>query len=135
MNDANELTSPTMSHVDQPESVAENRGNPLRGWENENHISSTQYQKALAQYESTRQAVLAALSDDPTVGRMTEIGREYGEAFNILEEEDPFIDTADREDLFDALDHILDEAEAELSLDLDWARESLIEGAESVRDW
>ncbi|MEV6426206.1 hypothetical protein [Nocardia sp. NPDC051463] len=132
MNDTNELTSPAATPTD---AVAENTGNPLRGWENEDHISRTQYRKALAQYESTRRAVLAALSDDPTIGRITEIGREYGEAFNILEEQDPFIDTADREDLFDALDHILDEAEAELRLDLDWARESLIEGAESVRDW
>ncbi|MFD0360177.1 hypothetical protein ACFQZZ_01790 [Nocardia sp. GCM10030253] len=130
-----EPTPPTASSVDQPDSAAESRGNPLRGWESENHISSTQYQKALAQYESTRQAVLAALSDDPTADRLTEIGREYGEAFNSLDEEDPFIDTVDREELFDALDHILDEAEATLNLDLDWARESLIEGTDSVRDW
>lgn len=46
-----------------------------------------------------------------------------------------FIDTIERERLFDVLDHIISAAEARFGTEFPWARESLTEGTESVRDW
>ncbi|WP_119726666.1 hypothetical protein [Thermomonospora amylolytica] len=121
-----------------PEWVAENRDNPLRDWDGRANISRAAYGKAVAQYKATRRAVMAVLSDDPAddrVARLAEIGREYGEAFNRLDRRTGFIETVEREELFDALDHIVQEAEDALGLDLTWARDSLASGADSVRDW
>ncbi|GAA1540964.1 hypothetical protein GCM10009678_24300 [Actinomadura kijaniata] len=126
-------------HVDirrarKPEWVAENRDNPLRDWDGRERIGRTRYTKAVAQYRRTRRAVLEALTaDDPR--RLVEIGREYGEAFNALDRRTGFIETVEREELFTALDHLVDQAETTLAQDLTWARESLIAGVEQVRDW
>ncbi|MEU8797356.1 hypothetical protein [Spirillospora sp. NPDC048819] len=121
-----------------PDWVAENRNNPLRHWDGRAHISGARFKKAVAQYKSTRRAVMAVLSGDPggdRPARLVEIGRQYGEAFNRLDDRTPFIETEEREDLFAALDHIVDEAEAAHGPGLAWARESLISGVEDVRDW
>ncbi|MGP4021954.1 hypothetical protein [Actinomadura sp. 3N407] len=134
---------PNGTHVDirgarTPEWVAENRDNPLRHWDGRGHISGARFRKAVAQYKSTRRAVVAVLSGDPTgdrPARLVEIGRQYGEAFNTLDGRVPFIETEEREDLFAALDHIVDEAEAAHGPDLAWARESLESGVNAVRDW
>jgi len=52
-----------------------------------------------------------------------------------MDRRNPFIETEEREELFDALAGIVKAAEEELSRDLVWARERLIEGLESIRDW
>lgn len=121
----------------KPEWVAENRNNPLRDWDGRAGISGARFKKAVAQYKATRRAVMTALSDGtadrPT--RLVEIGREYGEAFNRLDGRTPFIETVEREELFDALHQIADEAESAHGPDLPWVRESLVSGLESVRDW
>jgi hypothetical protein len=66
---------------------------------------------------------------------MEEIGRAYGEAFNQLDRRSGFIETVEREELFAALDHVVNEAEALDDAGVEDARESLISGVESVRDW
>ncbi|GAA3432783.1 hypothetical protein [Kutzneria kofuensis] len=58
---------------------------------------------------------------------------EYGEAFNKLDGRRPFIETEEREELFDALDHAVSQAAGDR--DLAWARERLAAGVDSVRDW
>ena len=122
----------------RPEWVAENQANPLRDWDGREHIGKTSYKKALALYKSTRRAVLAALSEGPAderPGRLSEIGRRYGEGFNELDARTSFIETVEREELFSALDFIVTEAEGTLGQNLAWARESLASGVESVREW
>ncbi|WUI00647.1 hypothetical protein OHR68_02175 [Spirillospora sp. NBC_00431] len=138
-----EIPNGTYVHIRgarKPDWVAENRDNPLRDWDGREHISGPRYMKAVAQYKTTRRAILAVLGDagdaaDDRPGRLTEIGREYGEAFNRLDGRSPFIETVEREDLFDALVHIVREAEAVHGPDLAWAQDSLISGVEAVRDW
>lgn len=114
----------------KPEWVAENRDNPLRDWDGREHISAARYKKSVAQYKATRRAVLDALADATDHDRLEQLGREYGEAFNRLDGGVPFIETEEREELFDALGHIVDQAG-----DLAWARDALFEGVEAVRNW
>lgn len=129
-----EVTSPR-----KPQWVAENRDNPLRDWDGRGHISAARFRKAVAQYKATRRAVLEALDDasgHADAARLTALGSEYGEAFNRLDgSRNPFIETEEREDLFRALDSIVDHAEATSGRNLRNARDQLIAGLENVRDW
>lgn len=123
----------------KPEWLAENLNNPLRDWDGRAQISAAIYKKALAQYKATRRAVLAVLasghSADVLTPRLVQLGEQFGEAFNELDERAGFIETVEREELYDALDAIITEAEAESGADLAWAGKGLTEGCASVRDW
>jgi hypothetical protein len=121
----------------KPDWVAENRENPLRDWDGREHIGKAQFKKSVAQYKTTRRAVLEVLADsgDDRPARLTDIGREYGEAFNRLAARTDFIETVEREELFEALARIVREAETVHGADLAWARESLYDGVQDVRDW
>lgn len=123
----------------KPQWLAENLNNPLRDWDGREQISAATYRKALAQYKATRRAVLALLasgdSADVLVPGLVALGEQFGAAFNELDARAGFIGTVEREELYDALDAIITEAEAESGADLAWAGEGLAEGCESVRDW
>ena len=123
----------------KPQWLAENLNNPLRDWDGREQISAAIYKKALAQYKATRRAVLAVLASGDSADvlrvRLTGLGEQFGEAFDELDERAGFIETVEREELYDALDAIITEAEAESGADLAWAGKGLTEGCESVRDW
>jgi hypothetical protein len=129
-----EISSPR-----KPDWVAENRSNPLREWDGREHISAARYRKSVAQYKETRRAVLrevGATTGEPDGSRIEELGRQFGEAFNKLDGgRDPFIETEEREELFDALGAIVNDAEAEYGRILDATRRHLSAGVETVRDW
>jgi hypothetical protein len=122
----------------KPEWLAENLSNPLREWDGREHISPARFAKATTQYKATRRAIMAALAADDgkaAASRLGQIGREYAEAFNKLDGRAPFIETVEREELFDALDLIIAYAQATTGKDLAAARQSLIDGVEAARDW
>ncbi|NUP49336.1 MAG: hypothetical protein HOW97_18810 [Catenulispora sp.] len=126
----------------KPEWVAENRDNPFREWDGDGHVPRGAYKKTLEYYKQTRDAVVAVLTGAPSgpsnteqASQLYEIGERYGEAFNALDVRYEFIETIEREHLFEVLDGIVAAVEAELGTELPWARESLAEGADSVRDW
>ncbi|MEN3538869.1 hypothetical protein AAH991_27415 [Microbispora sp. ZYX-F-249] len=122
----------------KPEWVADNRGNPLRDWDGREQISGTCFKKAVAQYRKTRAALIAALSDgsqEDRPARLHEIGREYGEGFNLLDRRTGFIETVEREELFAALDVMVSDAEEALGVRLESAADMLAAGVDSVRDW
>ncbi|MFF3728617.1 hypothetical protein ACFYYM_40445 [Streptomyces erythrochromogenes] len=119
----------------KPEWAAANTANPLRDWDGREHITPTGYRKAVAQYKATRDAFLAQVTGGEDHGTITEIGRAFGAAFNTLDSHTPFIETVEREELFDALDFLADEAQTATGRDLTAARAALIEGANSSRDW
>ncbi len=119
----------------KPEWVAANATNPLRDWDGREHIPPTRYHKAVAHYTATRDAFLAEVTSGEQPGNITEIGRAFGTALNALDSRPPFIETIEREELFDALDFLADEAQTTIGRDLSTARAALIEGVNSVRDW
>ncbi|MEU8176331.1 hypothetical protein AB0C14_25950 [Microbispora hainanensis] len=118
--------------------IAENRDNPLRHWDGREQISRTCFRKAVAQYKKARAALIAALSDgsrEDRPARLHEIGREYGEAFNLLDRRTVFIETVEREELFAALDVMVGDAERALGVRLESAADMLAAGVNAVRDW
>ncbi len=129
-------TNLEVSSPRKPGWVAENRDNPLREWDGRPNISSARYKKAVAQYAITRAAVLAALSRGDGAAQLEAIGRDYGQAFNRLDgSRNPFIETVEREELFDALTATVNYAEATLGHTFPPVRAHLIGGLEAVRDW
>ncbi|WP_216587410.1 hypothetical protein [Streptomyces brasiliscabiei] len=129
----------------KPDWVAANAANPLREWDGREHIPRAGYRGAVARYRATCEAFLAAVTGgerhgdgrhgDGQHGDVTEIGRAFAVAFNELDSRSPFIETVEREELFDALDFLVDEARTSTGQDLTAARAALIEGVESARDW
>jgi hypothetical protein len=123
----------------KPGWVAENRDNPLREWDGRDHISTARFRKAVAQYKATRRAIFELLTADGNgedEAQLTEIGRQFGEAFNQLDgTRNPFIETEEREELFAALDAIVAASEDAAGRGFPSAREHLIAGVESVRNW
>lgn len=137
-----QITNGTLVEITRPRKpswVAENRGNPLREWEGRTHISAARYRKSVAQYKATRRAVLAELAastDHADGSRLLELGRQFSEAFNQLDRtRHPFIETEEREELFEAINAIVDEAEGEYGQTFSTARRDLIAGVEGARDW
>ena len=122
----------------KPGWLAENRDNPLRDWDGRWNISRARFAKATAQYRATRRAVMAEASagdSELAASRLAQIGRQYAEAFNRLGSRAPFIETQEREDLLDALDLIINDAETATGKDLSSARHSLIDAADQARHW
>ncbi|WP_330351999.1 hypothetical protein [Streptomyces chartreusis] len=119
----------------KPEWVAANAANPLRAWDGREHIPPTEYLKAVAQYKATRDAILSEVTSGEQHGSIAEIGRAFGAAFNTLDSRTSFIETMEREELFDALDFLAEEAQKVAERDLSAARAALIEGVDSIRDW
>ncbi|MFF3604316.1 hypothetical protein [Streptomyces sp. NPDC002463] len=119
----------------KPEWVAVNAANPLRDWDGREHIPRAGHRKAVAQYEATRDAFLAEVTGGEHYGDIAEIGRAFAAAFNALDSRSSFIETVEREELFDALDFLVEEAQTAAGRDLSAARAALIEGVESSRDW
>ncbi len=131
-------TSVSITKARKPEWVQENLENPLRDWDGREHISSDRFKKAVTQFKKTRREVLAARSvksEEPTLGRMEDVGRDYASAFNRLDGRSPFIETEEREELFAALDKVMAESELEFGRSLAAERLALLSGVEDARDW
>lgn len=132
-------TSLSVTKPREPDWVVENRDNPFRDWDGDDHIPLPAYKKAVALYAEMRAAVMAVLTGgmdrEEQASRLFELGAAWGEAFNELDEQHEFIETVERERLFDVLAHAVAAAEASLGTELAWARDNLIDGTESVRDW
>ncbi|MDX3772253.1 MULTISPECIES: hypothetical protein [unclassified Streptomyces] len=124
-----------VSGARKPEWVAANATNPLRDWDGREHIPRTGYRKAVAQYKATRDAFLTEVTGGEDHGNIAEIGRAFSAAFNALDSRTSFIETVEREELFEALDFLVDEAQTATGSDLTAARAALIEGADYGRDW
>lgn len=128
-----------ISRARAPDWVAENRDNPLREWDGRPHISASRLRKSVTQYKATRRAVfteLASSTDEVDGSRFAELGREFGKAFNQLDgTRNPFIETVERDDLFQAIDTILDDVEAQYGRRFDTIRQHLRDGVDDVRNW
>ncbi|WP_308113613.1 hypothetical protein [Arthrobacter sp. ISL-30] len=131
-------TSVDISKARKPEWVQENLDNPLRDWDGREHITAARFKKAVAQFKKTRREVLAILgpqSDESTVARLMDLGREYALAFNRLDGRSPFIETEEREELFAALNAVVTEREQQLSRSLAAERSALLSAVEGARNW
>ena len=126
-----------ISALRSPEWLTENVDNPLRDWDGREHISPAKFRKSVAQYKSTRRAVMAVLADPSSdlKARLIALGREYGSAFNKLAERDDFIETEEREELFAALMTMAHGSPSTPEEAKKLAAEWLAQGLEETRDW
>ncbi|MER5479306.1 hypothetical protein ABT026_20400 [Streptomyces sp. NPDC002734] len=93
------------------------------------------YRKAVAAYEAARDAFLAEVAAGERHGVIAEIGDAFGTSLNELDLRAQFIETEEREELFDALDFLVDETQTRVGRDLSAARAVLIEAVDAVHDW
>lgn len=108
----------------------ENLNNPLRHWDGSESVPKSKYKKSIALWKETRHRILEEMShaeiDSSAVKR---IAIDYIEGFNKLDRRSPFIETEEREDIFNAFAQILDEAGFENG------RNELMQAMDENRDW
>lgn len=90
----------------KPEWLAENLDNPFRSWDGEEHIPASSAKRAASQYKKTRKKLLElAGGQEPDVLQSAlDAVSEYVRTFNRMR----FIETQEREDIYEALCGILD---------------------------
>lgn len=118
--------------------LAENLGNPLRDWEQREHIGVARSKKAASQYKVTRRAVLATLAvaePEQRHAQLVQAGAEFARFFNRLDAGRPFITTIEREELFDALARMTQDASGVPEDAIAEAQSTLIATVDSERDW
>jgi hypothetical protein len=126
-------TDVTITSARKPGWVAENRDNPLRGWDGDEHVSHAIYTKSVAQYKRTRSAVQASLAQRIDPDELEQIGRDFGLALNKIDARSTFIETLEREDLFAALGFLAGELAS--GSDVEVVKAALQKGTDAVRDW
>jgi hypothetical protein len=126
-------TDVTITSARKPDWLAENRDNPLRDWDGDEHVRRAVYTRSVAQYKLTRSAVQASLARHIDPDELEQIGRDFGLAFNKIDARGRFIETVEREDLFVALGFIANEL-ASIS-EVETVKVALQKGTDAVRDW
>ncbi len=94
----------------KPEWLAQNLDNPFRSWDGQENISAAIAKKAFARYRKTRGEIFQ-LSQGPTddIAESAEKAvRDYTEAFNKMNQRSDFIETVEREEIYDALCSIVE---------------------------
>ena len=90
--------------------LQENMNNPLRHWDGSGSVQKSQYNKAVALWKDARDKIIKASKDPNTfIESVQSIASEYIDGFNALDHCSPFIETEEREDLYNAFKRILDE--------------------------
>ena len=99
--------------------LAQNLDNPFRSWDGDENIPQGIAKKASTIYRKTRSAVIKLLADlDKDLLKETEtLVREYTIGFNKMDKRKNFIYTAERDEIFQALEDILNLIPDELSID------------------
>ena len=113
--------------------LAQNLDNPFRSWDGQENISTANAKKAASLYRKTR-ASLIKLLENPNENTMTNVEvliREYTQGFNKMDKRNCFIETIEREDIYDALVEILDLLPEDLGMD----KEKFIEIFDELKDF
>lgn len=93
--------------------VAENRTNPLRDWDQREHITAREYRRTLQEYRRARTAIAEAYASLPPAelaAAMERIGAQFAVAINASAARTAFVETAERDDLLEALAGAVDAA-------------------------
>ncbi|MCL2830295.1 MAG: gliding motility protein [Betaproteobacteria bacterium] len=117
----------------KPEWLRENLDNPFRDWDGQEHISTTNARKAAAQYRKTRSEILKLVENHPDdlMIKMEGIVRDYAEAFNKMDKRKNFIETVEREQIFEVLDGLL----RLIPESFDFDKNTMLELFEGTRDF
>lgn len=117
----------------KPEWLAQNLDNPFRSWDGQENITPANAKKAAALYRKTRAGMvkLVESSPDEMMQGATELVKLYTEGFNKMDKGKYFIETVEREDIYTALDDILDLIPAEFNID----KENLLSFFDELKDF
>ena len=99
--------------------LAQNLENPFRSWDGDENIPQGIAKKASMMYRKTRSAMVKLIADPDTdlIKETETLVREYTVGFNKMDKRKNFIYTAERDEIFQALDEILNLIPDELSID------------------
>lgn len=110
--------------------LRENMNNPLRHWDGSEFVPKAKYTKSVALWKETRRRMMEETSHtELDLSAVKQIAIDYAEGFNKLDRRSSFIETEQREDIFNAFEQILDEA------GLSEFKEEIIEQLDEKRDW
>ena len=117
----------------KPEWLVQNLDNPFRSWDGQENITSANAKKAATLYRKTRAGMvkLVESSPDEIMQGATELVKLYTEGFNKMDKGKYFIETVEREDIYTALDDILDLIPAEFNID----KENLLNFFDEFKDF
>ena len=103
----------------KPEWLAQNLDNPFRSWDGQENITPVNAKKAATLYRKTRAGIvkIAEGSDKDAMTSAETLVREYTEGFNKMDKRNCFIYTVEREDIYTALDEMLDLLPEDLKVD------------------
>ena len=126
----NKIQDLVVSKLRSNEWLQENMNNPLRHWDGNEFIPKSKYNKAVALWKEARRKVFEAAKEPNTFSdSIFSIASDYIEGFNKLDRRSAFIETEEREDIFNAFKSILDD------VDLKIDRESLQKVMDEKRSW
>ena len=93
--------------------------NPFRSWDGQENITPANAKKAATLYRKTRSGIvkIAEGSDKDAMTSVETLVREYTEGFNKMDKRKYFIETVEREEIYTALDEMLDLLPDELKVD------------------
>ena len=113
--------------------LAQNLDNPFRSWDGQENISTANAKKAASLYRKTRASVRKLLEkpNEDTMKHIEVLIREYTQGFNKMDKHNCFIETIEREDIYDALVEILDLLPEDLGMD----KEKFIEIFDELKDF
>ena len=108
----------------------ENLNNPLRNWDGNELVPKSKYNKSVALWKETRRRMMEEASHaELDFSAVKRIAIDYAEGFNKLDRRSSFIETEEREDIFNAFEQILNET------GLSEFKEEIIQLIDEKRSW
>jgi hypothetical protein len=108
----------------------ENLNNPLRNWDGSEFVPKSKYNKSVALWKETRRRMMEEASHaELDFSAVKRIAIDYAEGFNKLDRRSSFIETEEREDIFNAFEQILNET------GLSEFKEEIIQLIDEKRSW
>ena len=101
--------------------LAQNLDNPFRSWDGDENIPQSIAKKAATIYRKTRAAMVKLIADpdNDLIKEIETLVREYTVGFNKMDKRKNFIYTTERDEIFQALEEILNLIPDELSVNKD----------------
>ncbi|ASS37935.1 gliding motility protein [Mogibacterium pumilum] len=101
--------------------LAQNLDNPFRSWDGDENIPQGMAKKAATIYRKTRSAMVKLIADpdNDLIKEIETLVREYTVGFNKMDKRKNFIYTTERDEIFQALEKILNLIPDELSVNRD----------------
>ncbi len=119
----------------KPEWFAENRDNPFHDWDERDGIPKAFAKKAFSLYKTckTQMLALSSLPEAERPAAFAEAVRGFVAAFNVMDEKEPFIETIEREEIYEAALDLWRLAQKQCGLGM--TEDEFIDTFDNRRDW